>query len=44
MANSTKTYTYGSEVNYTVTIDGEIDDGSTIKLGSLVEVWDLSND
>ena len=37
MANSSRIYTFDADINYTVTIDGQIDDGTEIKIGSLVE-------
>ena len=37
MKNAGKEYTFGSDV-YTVTVDGQTDNGTEIKLGSLVEV------
>ena len=37
MKNSAKIYTNGPDLNYTVTVDGQINDGSEIKVGSLIE-------
>ena len=43
MKNSARIYTNGSDVNYTVTIDGKISGDSKVKVGSLVEgsVWQI---